>query len=140
MARDGLFFARVGRVSARTQVPVTAIVLQGAVAAVVALSGRYEQILGYVVCVDFLWFGLTGLALLVGSQRRIAVSAVPGHPWTTGGFVLACWTVAAATIRHQPLESGIGLAIVASGVVAYVAWRRGPTLPPVGPMEHTPGP
>src|SRR4051795_9382919 len=47
MARDGLFFRRVGSVSARSGAPVMAIVLQGTMATVIALSGRYEQILNY---------------------------------------------------------------------------------------------
>src|SRR5579863_5103949 len=59
MARDGLFFASVGRVSARTGAPILAIALQGLLATVIALSGRYEQILNYVVSVDFISFGLT---------------------------------------------------------------------------------
>ncbi|HEY6844264.1 MAG TPA: amino acid permease, partial [Thermoanaerobaculia bacterium] len=63
MAADGVFFRAVARVSEKTQVPVVAIVLQGVVAIIITLSGTYEQILSYVVSVDFIFFGLTGLAL-----------------------------------------------------------------------------
>src|SRR5207249_6509563 len=70
MARDGVFFKAVGHLDARTRVPVVAIVLQGAWAAVVALTGRYEQILNYVVTIDVLFFGLTGAALLVFRARE----------------------------------------------------------------------
>ena len=38
-------------------------------AIVIALSGRYEQILNYVVSVDFIWFGLTGVSLFVFRRR-----------------------------------------------------------------------
>ena len=38
---------------AKTQAPMLAIALQGFVAVVIALSGTYEQILSYVVSVDF---------------------------------------------------------------------------------------
>ena len=69
MAEDGLFFRRVAEVSAKTRVPVVAIVLQGAAAAVIALSGTYGQILSYVVSVDFIFFGLTGAALFVFRRR-----------------------------------------------------------------------
>ena len=65
MARDGLFFERVGRLSARTGAPVTAIVLQGIAATVIAFSGKYEQILNYVVSVDFISFALTAAALFL---------------------------------------------------------------------------
>lgn len=52
MARDGLFFARVGRLSGRTGAPVMAIVLQGVLAAAVACSGKYGQILNFEVTIS----------------------------------------------------------------------------------------
>jgi APA family basic amino acid/polyamine antiporter len=125
MARDGLFFERFGRPSPRTRVPVAAIVLQGVAAALVALSGRYEQILSYVVAVDFVWFGLTGLALFVlGRGSGADAPKVPGHPLTTLVFVAACFAVAAASVAHDPVHGGIGLAILAAGVPVAFAWAR----------------
>jgi len=52
MADDGLFFKGVARLHSRTRVPAAAIALQGFVAIVIAASGRYEQILNYVVSID----------------------------------------------------------------------------------------
>src|SRR5512133_3024928 len=69
MARDGVFFSAVGRLNPRSRVPVTAIVLQGAWAAVIALTGKYDQILNYVESIDVLFFGLTGASLLVFRMR-----------------------------------------------------------------------
>src|SRR5271157_665910 len=60
MARDGLFFKSVAYVTRNTHVPVVAILMQSVWTVVVALSGRYDQILNYVVSMDFLFFGLTG--------------------------------------------------------------------------------
>ena len=81
MARDGLFFARVGWLHPGTRVPVVAIVLQGLLAAIIALSGRYEQILNYLVSVDFISFGLTGLSLFVYRARgERGAFPVPGPP------------------------------------------------------------
>jgi APA family basic amino acid/polyamine antiporter len=123
MARDGVFFERVGRLDPRTRVPVLAIALQGAVAAVIALSGRYDQILNYVVSVDFIAMGLTGAALFVYRRRgeRGAFRA-PGHPWTTAFFVLACWAVVVATVHRYPGDSVIGLGILALGLPVYWLW------------------
>jgi len=123
MARDGVFFERVGRLDPRTRVPALAIALQGAAAAVVALSGRYEQILNYVVSVDFIAMGLTGAALFVYRRRGEAGAfRVPGHPWTTAFFVLSCWAVVAATVRRYPADSAIGLTILALGLPVYRMW------------------
>ena len=61
MAEDGLFFKSVGRLHPKTHVPILAIVIQGLLAIVIAFSGRYDQILDYVVSVDFIFFGATAL-------------------------------------------------------------------------------
>lgn len=127
MAEDGLFFRRVAEVSAITRVPVVAIVLQGAAASVIALSGTFGQILSYVVSVDFIFFGLTGAALFVFRRRdpaRTASFNVPGHPFTTGFFVIACWAVVVATVLNSPVNSVIGYAILAAGVPACLYWQR----------------
>jgi APA family basic amino acid/polyamine antiporter len=127
MAEDGSFFRSVATVSKTTQVPVVAIALQGVVAAIIALSGTFGQILSYVVSVDFIFFGLTGAALFV-LRRKFADDNVgfsaPGHPFTTGLFVAACAVVVVATVWNNPLNSLIGYAILLAGVPAYLYWRK----------------
>src|SRR2546430_1187973 len=54
MARDGVFFKAVGYLDPRTRVPTVAIVLQGVCATVIAFTGKYDQILNYVVAIDVL--------------------------------------------------------------------------------------
>jgi APA family basic amino acid/polyamine antiporter len=131
MARDGVFFKAVGRLNPRTRVPVIAIVLQGVWAAVVAMTGRYEQILNYVVTIDVLFFGLTGASLLVfrararrdgTEQAQGDLIRVPWHPITTGVFVVACWGVAISTLVRFPQNAGIGVAILGLGVLVYRFW------------------
>jgi len=127
MADDGLFFRSVAQVNPVTRVPVVAIILQGVVAAVIALSGTFSQILNYVVSVDFIFFGLTGAALFVFRHRhpdQPVFFKAPGHPFTTGFFVLACWTVVAATVANNLENSLIGYAILAAGVPACLYWQR----------------
>jgi APA family basic amino acid/polyamine antiporter len=129
MAGDGLFFERVGWLDPRTQAPVVAIVLQGALASIIAASGRYEQILNYVVSVDAIAFGLTALALFVFRRRDRATGTpsrhfvAPGHPWTTLFFVAVSWLLAIATVYTSPANSAVGLAIVLAGVPVYYLWR-----------------
>jgi APA family basic amino acid/polyamine antiporter len=138
MARDGVFFALVGRLDARSRVPVVAIVLQGALAAIIALTGKYEQILNYVVSIDVLFFGLTGASLLVfrARARRAGTEAsegdlvrVPWHPFTTIVFVAACWAVSLTTVAQYPRNAGIGVVILAVGVVAFQFWKGGSASP-----------
>jgi APA family basic amino acid/polyamine antiporter len=131
MARDGVFFKAIGRLDPRSRVPVAAIVLQGVWAIVVAMTGRYEQILNYVVTIDVLFFGLTGASLLVfrARARRAGTETaegemvrVPWHPLTTSLFVLACWGVAISTLARFPQNAGIGVAILGIGALVYCFW------------------
>ncbi len=129
MARDGVFFQAVGRVSEKARVPVIAIVLQGVWAAIVAMTGKYDQILNYVVTIDALFFGLTGAALFVFRKREGAGAAsdfvrVPWHPYTTGLFVLACWCLVISTLIAAPLNAGIGVVILGIGALVYWFWAR----------------
>jgi basic amino acid/polyamine antiporter, APA family len=125
MARDGVFVRGVGWLHPRTRAPVVAIALQGAAAVAIALSGRYEQILNYVVSVDFIFFGATAAALLVLRRRepQPALYRVPGHPWTTGLFAITCLAVVVNTVVRHPANTALGLGILLSGVPAYFLWR-----------------
>jgi len=128
MARDGLFFRSVGWLSPRSGAPVVAIVIQGITATVIALSGRYEQILNYVVSIDFISFGLTAASLFVfryrNHARREDLYLVPGHPYTTALFVLSCAAIVFSTFATYPSNSAIGLAILLTGLPVYWLWSR----------------
>ncbi len=131
MAEDGLFFRSVGYVQPRTRVPSVAIVLQGVCAIIIALSGRYEQILNYVVSMDFVFFGLSATCIFVLRRRdagmgkaAASVYTVPGHPVTTLLFIAICWLVVINTFYTYPANSLIGFAIMLAGVPVYFLWRR----------------
>jgi APA family basic amino acid/polyamine antiporter len=108
---------------------VAAIVLQGVTATVIALSGRYEQILNYVVSVDFISFGLTAASLFAFRRKLGAAPAqglylAPGHPYTTGLFVLTCAGIVISTVVSSPANSAIGLIILLAGIPVYLYWSR----------------
>jgi APA family basic amino acid/polyamine antiporter len=140
MAEDGLFFSSLAKLN-RARVPALAIATQGALAIVITLSGRYEQILNYVISVDVIFFALTAATIFVFRHRakknpsvlsasptpgRLATRTfrVPGHPFTTLFFILACAAVAFSTAYRYPHNSAIGLGIMLSGVPAYLFWRN----------------
>ena len=130
MADDGLFFRRVAWLAPRSRVPVVAIVLQSVWTIAIALSGRYEQILNYVIAMDFLFFGLTATTIFV-FRRRMAQGAMnasigyrmPGHRETIV-FAAICWWVVGNTIYRYPQNSLIGFGFLLAGTPAYWFWSR----------------
>jgi APA family basic amino acid/polyamine antiporter len=127
MAQDGLFFKQVATVHPRTRAPIVAIVLQGLLAIVISFWGRYEQILNYVVSMDFIFFGLTACCIFVFRKREglpPTSTRTPGHPFTTLLFIAACWLVVINTIMQYPSNTLIGVAILAAGVPAYIFWSK----------------
>ena len=96
-------------------------------AIIIALSGRYDQILNYVVSVDFIFFGLSATCIFVFRKRNREGGEgyrMPGHPVTTFLFVAACWVVVINTVYKYPANSLVGLAIMLAGIPVYFLWRR----------------
>jgi len=138
MARDGLFFRSVARLSARTLVPVAAIIMQSVWTIVIAVTGRYEQILNFFIPIDFLFFGLSASCLFVFRSRdrnnapKQPGFRVPGHPFTTVVFILSCWAIVANTLYKYPRNSLIGVFILLLGVPVYLVWQRRQKLEEMG--------
>jgi basic amino acid/polyamine antiporter, APA family len=129
MAEDKLFFKSVAWVHPKTRVPIVAIIIQGVFAILIAISGKYEQILNYVVSVDFISFGLTATTIFVFRKRfKDRISAqhfrVPGHPYTTLIFIAICWLVVLNTIIQVPQDTLIGIGIMVVGIPVYYFWQR----------------
>ena len=128
MARDGLFFRSVGKLSRRSSAPVLAIVLQGIAAIVIACSGTYGEILNFAITVDFIFFGMTAASLFVLRSRQVgaatAVYRAPGHPFTTILFVLSCAGIVGSAIVAAPGNSAIALCIMLSALPVYYWWSR----------------
>lgn len=139
MAEDGLFFKSLSKLN-RARVPALAIALQGAAAIVITLSGRYEQILNYVISVDVIFFALTAATVFIFRHRARANHALlsassdrtvrtPGHPFTTLFFIGACTIVAFSTFYSYPHNSMVGLGIMLSGIPVYLFWRMKQEVP-----------
>ena len=128
MARDGLFFASVGKLFGKSEAPVVAIVLQGLAAIVIACSGTYGEILNFEVTVDFIFFGMTAASLFILRRRQIgsdtATHRVPGYPFTTMLFVLSCAGIVVSAVIASPRNGAIALCIMLAGLPVYYFWNR----------------
>ncbi len=133
MAERGLFFRSVAQLHPRWRTPVRAILLQTAWAiALVVAWGTFEEIVSYVLFVDWIFFGLAGAAVFVLRIRRRREGLgtggsyrVPGYPFVPGAFVaMSAWFVL-STLWGQPKQALAGGALLALGVPAYLLWRKG---------------
>jgi len=128
MARDGVFFRRLGEIHPTYGTPAAAVVGGGVVAAVLAMLGTFEQLLNYVVFVGWIFYALGAASIFV--FRRTMPDAprpfrVPGYPWTPLLFILSAAAIVLNTIVSQPLQQTVvGLGVVGLGLPAYWFWRR----------------
>jgi basic amino acid/polyamine antiporter, APA family len=127
MAQDGLFFKRLAEVHPRYNTPALAIVTSCAWAAVLAMTGTFEQLLTYVVFIGWIFYALGAAAVIALRIKRPDAERpfkVPGYPLTPVLFVLAAAVIVINTIVSQPKQAAIGIAVVLAGAPAYVIWRR----------------
>jgi APA family basic amino acid/polyamine antiporter len=133
MAQDGMLPRTFARLGSRSHVPVPAIILQGVITSAAVLLGTFEQLLSYVVVMDWLFFGLTASCIFVFRRREAPAQKssdaeagfrIPGHPWTTGLFVLVAWLIVLNTIYKYPRNAGAAVCILLAGVPVYYLLRR----------------
>jgi basic amino acid/polyamine antiporter, APA family len=131
MASDGLFSHQLARVSARTHVPVRALIAQGLWGSVLALSGSYDTLTDYVIFANWIFFGLVIASVFIIRRRMPAVERVYrawGYPWIPILFLLTTAWLLITTLITAPVRSLIGLGLVALGVPVYIYQSRNKNL------------
>jgi basic amino acid/polyamine antiporter, APA family len=114
-------------VNPRWHTPVASLVLQGIWSAVLALSGRYDQLFTYVMFMMVLSYVLTVVALFV-LRRKLPNAERPyrctGYPWLPALYVALGGAWALNVVWERPQEALAGIIIVLVGVPFYFYWRR----------------
>ena len=130
MARDGLFFRALVRLSPRTNVPVRAILAQAAWASILALSGTYDTLTDSVIFSSWLFYGLMTAALFV-FRKKMPDAPRPyrafGYPLIPMIFLLVTAALLVNTFVAAPREALRGVAVLAAGLPFYWYWARRPS-------------
>jgi APA family basic amino acid/polyamine antiporter len=122
MAQEGLFFKQFAYVSPKTHSPIVSILIQGAWACVLALSGKFDQLTDYVIFGSWVFYALCAAAVIVLRIRKpdlVRGYKTPGYPVIPIVFVIVALCLLANTLATSPRESGIGLLIIGIGVPVY---------------------
>ncbi len=127
MAEDGVFFRSLATIHPVHRVPTRSLWAQSLWAVLLTVSGTYDQLYTYVVFVAVLFHVATGAAVFV--LRRKAPEhdrpyRVWGYPWVPLLFIAASVALVVNTLFERPVESLLGLGLVAAGLPAYFWWRR----------------
>lgn len=127
MAADGLFFPALARLHPRYRTPSAAILLQGAWALLLALTGTYGELLDYVVFGDWIFFALAAVTVYIFRRREgppaPGVFRVPGYPVTPALFILAAVYVLVGSVMSNPSNAIRGTLLLALGVPVFWFWR-----------------
>ncbi|HEY8314656.1 MAG TPA: amino acid permease [Candidatus Baltobacteraceae bacterium] len=128
LAQDGMLFRQVAWVHPRTHVPVIAILLHGAMAAVLAASGTFAQIINWVTLPIWCFIALAACALFAFRRRDAALPQprirVPGHPWTTLILIAAVIGVVVSEIAIYPRDSIYAVLVAIVGAAVYATFVR----------------
>jgi APA family basic amino acid/polyamine antiporter len=127
MACDGAFFRSMAQVHPKWRTPAFSLIGQGIWAAVLTLSGRYDQLYTYVMFGMVLSYTLTVIGMFLLRWKRPDIPRpyrCTGYPWLPAIYVIigTAWTL--NTILTRPKESLAGTVIVLLGIPGFLYWKR----------------
>jgi APA family basic amino acid/polyamine antiporter len=141
MARDGLFFRRIAKISGRN-VPAAALVAQAIWTTLLTLprtvitdpatgavtyGNVYTQLLEYIVSADLVFYVLLVVAVVVLRKKRPAADRpyrMWGYPFVPILSVLLASFLIVDLAYLAPTTSGIGYLLVLTGIPVYFVWRK----------------
>jgi APA family basic amino acid/polyamine antiporter len=127
MARDDLFFKRVGKVHPRFKTPGFSIVIQTIWASLLALTGTFEQLFTFAMFAGILFWVLAAAAIFTLRKKRPELPRpykTWGYPVVPMIFILALSGILLNTLIRRPIESLSGLALMTVGIPVYYMWKR----------------
>ena len=140
MARDGLFFDKLSKISERTRVPARAVIAQGLWACtLVLILQSFDKLTDYVVFGSYIFYGLVTATIFI-FRRRMPHAERPyrawGYPVVPILFLIVTGFLLFMTFRAAPDEALLGLLLIGIGFPVYYFFFRGRTPPTAGPADE----
>jgi basic amino acid/polyamine antiporter, APA family len=129
MARDGLFFRFAKRIHPAFRTPSGSLIFLGSIAALLALSGTYEELYSLFVFAVWIFFALTAIALLRLRRKEPSLTRpyrAWGYPVTPLIFLAAALALTVNLWMVRPVRSSLGLAVILLGIPFFYRWQKRP--------------
>lgn len=128
MANDGLMFKSFGKLSVN-HVPVTAVLMQGVWACLLALSGSFDTLTDYVIFGSWIFYALVTSSVFV-FRRKYPDLERPyrafGYPVIPVVFLFVAGWLLVTTLITSPGQSFTGILLIVLGLpVYYYLTRKG---------------
>ena len=127
MAEDRYFFPALARVHPVHHTPGISILVLGGWAAVIVLSGGYDQLFTCVIFASWILYGMTAASVLVLRRKKPGLERpyrTLGYPVVPVLFVLVAAALVFYTLLDSPRESLLGLGLIGVGLPLYFFWKR----------------
>jgi amino acid transporter len=137
MARDGVFFQFAEHIHPSFHTPSGSLLFLGSIAALLALSGTYEELYSLFVFAVWIFFALNAIALLRLRKNEPGLSRpyrAWGYPWTPLIFLVAAVALTVNLWMIRPVRSSLGLIVIFGGIPFFYRWRKSPR-PAAAPAE-----
>ena len=128
MADDGLFFKKLAWVHPRFRTPVNAILTQSIWAIILLLFwGTFEDVITYVVFIDWIFFALAAFAIFILRRTRKDVPRTYrtlGYPFTPALFIIITSFFVVNTLIEKPKQAWAGLIFMAIGLLSFIYFKE----------------
>jgi len=126
MAKDRMFFTSVGALN-RHLAPSLALLVQGAWASVLCLSGTYGQLLDFLIFSVLLFYILTIGGIFVLRRTRPGMARpyrTWGYPVLPALYIVMALFIEVQLLRYKPQYTWPGLLLVLLGIPVYWVWKK----------------
>jgi APA family basic amino acid/polyamine antiporter len=127
MAKDGLFFRKVGHLDPKHKTPSTSLLVQCVWTCILCLSGTYGQLLDYIIFAVLVFYILTIIGLFVLRRTRPDAHRpyrAVGYPVLPAIYIVLALFIDVVLLRYKPQYTWPGLIIVLCGIPVYYLWSR----------------
>jgi basic amino acid/polyamine antiporter, APA family len=126
-ARDGLFFKSAARVHPAFRTPGVSILMLTAWASILVLSGKYDELLDFVIFGSWILYGMAGASVFVLRRKRPDLARpykTIGYPVVPVLFLVGASLLEISTLWTKPGRSVAGIVLILLGLPFYFYWRR----------------